>query len=79
MMISLIFQVLEHMDNDDGTEPVHVINLDVIDNHEEATVGAFLICDMMTLVKFTDYSFKLQQFLQINTKVSTLIYICVMI
>jgi RNA polymerase II subunit A C-terminal domain phosphatase SSU72 len=26
--------------------PVHVINLDVQDNHEEATIGAFLICEM---------------------------------
>lgn len=40
------------MENDYGTESVHVINIDVVDNHEEATVGAFLICDLMNLVKF---------------------------
>lgn len=25
---------------------VHIINIDVQDNHEEATIGAFIICDM---------------------------------
>lgn len=28
--------------------PVHIINIDVQDNHEEATIGAFLICEMAT-------------------------------
>ncbi|XP_022648609.1 RNA polymerase II subunit A C-terminal domain phosphatase SSU72-like isoform X2 [Varroa jacobsoni] len=26
--------------------PVHVINIDVLDNHEEATLGAFMFCDL---------------------------------
>lgn len=26
--------------------PVHVINIDIEDNHEEATLGAFMICDL---------------------------------
>lgn len=26
--------------------PVHIINIDVQDNHDEATVGAFQICDL---------------------------------
>lgn len=30
--------------------PVHVINIDIQDNHEEATVGAFAICDLITMV-----------------------------
>ena len=30
--------------------PVHVINLDIQDNHEEATVGAFHICEMCQAV-----------------------------
>lgn len=30
--------------------PVHVINLDIQDNHEEATLGAFLICEMCQAV-----------------------------
>ncbi len=33
-----------------GDTPVHVINIDIQDNHEEATIGAFMICDMCTLV-----------------------------
>lgn len=30
--------------------PVHVINVDIQDNHEEATLGAFLISDMIAMV-----------------------------
>jgi hypothetical protein len=29
---------------------VHIINIDIQDNHEEATLGAFLICELMTVV-----------------------------
>lgn len=29
-------------------QPVHVINIDIQDNHEEATLGAFLISDLVT-------------------------------
>lgn len=32
--------------------PVHVVNLDIQDNHEEATLGAFLICEMCQAVSF---------------------------
>jgi len=32
------------------TIPVHVINIDIQDNHEEATIGAFLICELVALV-----------------------------
>ena len=38
--------------------PVHVINLDIQDNHEEATLGAFLICEMCQTVS-TLYSYAL--------------------
>lgn len=31
--------------------PVHVINIDIQDNHEEATMGAFLICDLVAMVR----------------------------
>lgn len=31
-------------------QPVHIINIDIQDNHEEATMGAFLICDMVSMV-----------------------------
>ncbi|XP_068956601.1 RNA polymerase II subunit A C-terminal domain phosphatase SSU72-like [Petaurus breviceps papuanus] len=30
-------------------QPVHVINVDMQDNHEEATLGAFLICELCQL------------------------------
>lgn len=30
--------------------PVHVINLDVTDNHEDATIGAFLILDLAQIL-----------------------------
>lgn len=35
-------------------QPVHVINMDIQDNHEEATLGAFLICDMVSMVSDDD-------------------------
>ena len=31
-------------------EPSHVINIDIQDNHEEATIGAFMICDLCSMV-----------------------------
>lgn len=31
-------------------KPVHIINIDIQDNHEEATMGAFLICDLVSMV-----------------------------
>lgn len=31
-------------------QPVHLINIDIQDNHEEATVGSFLICELVDLV-----------------------------
>lgn len=34
-------------------KPVHVINIDIQDNHEEATMGAFLICDLVAMVRIT--------------------------
>jgi len=49
-------QVLEYLENrnSEGTCPVHVINIDIQDNQEEATVGAFLICDMVAMMAQTD-------------------------
>jgi len=32
-------------------ESVHIINIDIQDNQEEATIGAFMICDLCTLVR----------------------------
>ena len=31
-------------------ESTHIINVDIEDNHEEATIGAFLICDLCKMV-----------------------------
>jgi len=41
-------QVIEEMGRRDPESytPVHVINIDIQDNHEEATLGAFQICDL---------------------------------
>lgn len=29
---------------------VHILNLDIQDNQDEATIGAFIICDLVALV-----------------------------
>ena len=41
-------QVIEEMSRRDPEtySPMHVINIDIQDNHEEATLGAFQICDL---------------------------------
>ncbi|KAF7988187.1 hypothetical protein HCN44_007681 [Aphidius gifuensis] len=35
-------------------QPVHLINIDIQDNHEEATVGSFLICELVDLLANSD-------------------------
>lgn len=35
-------------------QPVHVINIDIKDNPEDATLGAFLICEMCQCFLYTD-------------------------
>ncbi|CAD6240565.1 GSCOCG00008847001-RA-CDS [Cotesia congregata] len=35
-------------------QPAHLINLDIQDNHEEATVGSFLICELVTTLAGSD-------------------------
>ena len=32
-------------------EPVHIINIDIPDNHEEATIGAFIVCELAKQVR----------------------------
>lgn len=49
-------QVIEYMETrmpEDNT-CVHVINIDIQDNHEEATIGAFLICELLTVMSKSD-------------------------
>jgi len=49
-------QVLEHFEEKGSAEgqPAHVLNMDIQDNHEEATIGAFLICDLMASLAAAD-------------------------
>ncbi|VVC27132.1 RNA polymerase II subunit A [Cinara cedri] len=42
-------QVLECILQSFGNKPVHIVNIDIQDNHEEATLGAFLICELVSL------------------------------
>jgi len=44
--------VVEHFANVDSVSetPVHIINVDIVDNPEDATIGAFLFCELMSLL-----------------------------
>ncbi|XP_046670555.1 RNA polymerase II subunit A C-terminal domain phosphatase SSU72 [Homalodisca vitripennis] len=60
-------QVVEYITNKMPTEnaSVHVINIDIQDNHEEATIGAFLICEMVThMAKSDDLDNDIDEMLQ---------------
>lgn len=48
-------QVIDFLENRQNTSnvPVHVINVDIQDNHEEAVAGAFLISDLCSLLAAT--------------------------
>ncbi|XP_044081868.1 RNA polymerase II subunit A C-terminal domain phosphatase SSU72-like [Neovison vison] len=35
-------------------QPVHIINVDIQDSHEEATLGAFLICELCQCIQHTE-------------------------
>lgn len=50
--LTIIIKVVEYMESKPPTDnkPVHVINIDIQDNHEEATMGAFSICDLVAMV-----------------------------
>ena len=50
--MNLYFQVIEDFMTREQVfgGSVHVINLDIQDNHEEATIGAFLVCELAALV-----------------------------
>ncbi|CAI9181195.1 unnamed protein product [Rangifer tarandus platyrhynchus] len=41
-------QVVEDLNSreQETCQPVHVVNVDILDTHKEATLGAFLICDL---------------------------------
>ena len=44
------FADMENREKEDS-QSVHVINIDIQDNHEDATIGAFMVCDLCTLVR----------------------------
>ena len=50
-LFEIFYSDLENREKSD-LEPCHVINIDIQDNHEEATIGAFMICDLCTMVSF---------------------------
>jgi len=50
-------QIIEDLEGREARvnqEPAHVINFDIQDNHEEATIGAFMICDLCTMLSQCD-------------------------
>lgn len=47
-----VMDFVEAQNNIDSNLPVHVLNIDVEDNHEDATLGAFLISDLISMVRF---------------------------
>lgn len=60
LLIDYFYQVVEYMESKPPADnrPVHIINIDIQDNHEEATMGAFLICDLAAMVVMPmDYFF----------------------
>lgn len=60
-------QVIEFMESKEPVhnQPVHVINMDIQDNHEEATLGAFLICDMISMVNLSKSNIQIQSLLSL--------------
>lgn len=48
-----VIEFLENRENAPGNVPVHVINVDIQDNHEDAVSGAFLISDLVSLLAKT--------------------------
>ena len=39
----------------DSETPVHVINMNVVDNPEDATIGAFLLCELAQHLSNRDF------------------------
>ncbi|XP_059230193.1 RNA polymerase II subunit A C-terminal domain phosphatase SSU72-like [Mustela nigripes] len=49
-------QVLEDLNSkeQETCQPVHVINVDIQDSHEEVALGAFLICELCQCIQHTE-------------------------
>ena len=58
-------QVIEFFESKGNSSvPVHIINIDVTDNHDEAVKGAFIICDLVTqLAKASDLDNEIDEIL----------------
>ena len=46
----MLFIDLDSREKSECANPVHIINIDIQDNHEEATIGAFIIKDLVSTV-----------------------------
>jgi len=60
-------QCIEHFENTGNVsvQPCHVINIDIQDTHEEATIGAFLMCELLqTLSESQDLDDDIDELLQ---------------
>ncbi|XP_047575813.1 RNA polymerase II subunit A C-terminal domain phosphatase SSU72-like [Lutra lutra] len=53
---SVYDQVLEDLNSreQETCQPVHIINVDIQDNHEEDTLGAFPICELCQCIQHTE-------------------------
>ncbi|XP_025083481.1 RNA polymerase II subunit A C-terminal domain phosphatase SSU72-like [Pomacea canaliculata] len=49
-------QVIEDIESREKSmdHVMHLINIDIQDNHEEATIGAFMICELVTMLYASD-------------------------
>lgn len=49
-------QIIEDLESREKNDPetAHIINIDIQDNPEEATIGAFMICDLCALMAQSD-------------------------
>ena len=50
--VEFLFFADFHQREPESYSPVHVINIDITDNAEEATLGAFQICDLCERVSW---------------------------
>ncbi|XP_062940419.1 RNA polymerase II subunit A C-terminal domain phosphatase SSU72-like [Cynocephalus volans] len=60
-------KVVEHLTSreQETCQPVHVVNVDIQDNQEEATLGAFLICEICQCLQLLeDMDNKMEELLQ---------------
>lgn len=67
LLFAVYDQALEYFEQNGGrlNQPVHIINMDIQDNHEEATIGAFLLCELVqTLADSEDMEDEIDEIVQ---------------